>query len=195
MRKLMIILVILLIGSLFMLHSFYQKEKQARVRMENNLTTSLSEIKYYKTKNEELVAKVSGYEFRVKEFERLIPELKKEVTQLNIKLKNVKSVTQVVTEYKYINRDSVIYIPITDTTRLFKIDEKWIKAQVEITNCSYIMPGGFSIDSIPNSILTVPVVNYKGWWFWRRAIGVELHIKNSNPYVETRGATYIDLRK
>ena len=196
MKKTLITLSVLLILSVFALHSFYSGERQRRITAENNLSASLSELKTYKTKNGELVSVVQGYEFKVRDLEKLVPDLHAEIKGLKVKLKNAQSVTSVETKIVYKNKDSIVYVPGRDSTaRLFTIDDDWIKAEVTVTSCSVILPGDFYIKNIPNTTLLVPDVTYKGWWFWRKATGIELHIKNSNPYVETTGATYIDLRK
>ena len=196
MNKILLTISALLLVALFALQSFYSKERQTRIRTENNLNASLSEIKTYKTKNGELISVVQGYEFKVREFEKLLPELYAEIKGLKIKVKNVQSVTQIETKIVYKNKDSIVYVPVRDSTaRLFPIDDEWIKAEVIVTRCEVILPGDFYIKNIPNKTTLVPEVTYKGWWFWRKPIGIDLHIKQSNPYVQTTGATYIDLRK
>ena len=196
MNKILLTISALLLVALFALQSFYSKERQTRIRTENNLNASLSEIKTYKTKNGELISVVQGYEFKVREFEKLLPELYAEIKGLKIKVKNVQSVTQIETKIVYKNKDSIVYIPVRDSTaRLFPIDDEWIKAEVIVTRCEVILPGDFYIKNIPNKTTLVPEVTYKGWWFWRKPVGIDLHIKQSNPYVQTTGATYIDLRK
>lgn len=196
MNKILLTISALLLVALFALQSFYSKERQTRIRTENNLNASLSEIETYKTKNGELVSVVQGYEFKVREFEKLLPELYAEIKELKVKVKNAQSVTQIETKIVYRNKDSIVYIPVRDSTaRLFPIDDEWIKAEVIVTRCEVILPGDFYIKNIPNKTTLVPEVTYKGWWFWRKPVGIDLHIKQSNPYVQTTGATYIDLRK
>ena len=196
MNKILLTISALLLVALFALQSFYSKERQTRIRTENNLNASLSEIETYKNKNGELVSVVQGYEFKVREFEKLLPELYAEIKELKVKVKNAQSVTQIETKIVYRNKDSIVYIPVRDSTaRLFPIDDEWIKAEVIVTRCEVILPGDFYIKNIPNKTTLVPEVTYKGWWFWRKPVGIDLHIKQSNPYVQTTGATYIDLRK
>lgn len=187
--------VIILSISLIAVNSLYRAEKRERKRAENNLSASLSEIREYRTKNGELVSIISGYELKIKEVQKLMPQLYNEIASLKVKLKNAQSITKIVTEYKYINKDSIVYVSISDSARMFNIDNEWLKARMTITNCSIIKPGDFIIESIPNSIITAPEIIYKGWWFWKRPIGVDLHIKQSNPHCSTIDAIYIDLKK
>ena len=137
-----------------------------------------------------MVSVVSGYEFKLKEFAQLVPDLEK---RGSIKLKNVQSVTVVEQVIKYVNKEVIVPVRINDTTKLYSINSEWINANFKITNDNEIRPGDFNIDSIKNKILIVPEIDYKGWWFWRKAIGINVHIKNNNPYVTITGATYIDL--
>lgn len=174
--------------------SLYRGERQKRLTAQGNLTASLSQLESYKTREGELVSKIKGYEFKVKEFEQLIPRLNHEVERLSVKLKNVQSVTEIVTETKYIHEEKIVPVRENDTTKLYKVESEWINAHFRITNDNYVRAGDFVIDSIPNSTLVVPEVIYRGWWLWKRAVGIDVHIKHSNPYVSTTGATYIDLR-
>lgn len=193
MKKYLIIALVGLFVALSVTLSLYHKERAERARISNNLDASLSEVAGYKTKQGELVSVVSGYEFKLKEFSQLVPTLQKEVKELKVKLKNVQSVTEVVQVIKYVNKEVIVPIKVNDTTKLYSIDSQWIRAKFKITHDNHINPGDFVIDSIPNKILIVPEVDYKGWWFWRKAIGIDIHIKNSNPYVTNTGATYINL--
>lgn len=194
MRRALIILAITQFLVLGVTISLYRGERQKRFTTQGNLTASLSELETYKTREGELVSKVKGYEFKVKEFEQLIPQLKDQVSRLQVKLKNAQSVTEVVTEIKYVHRDRIVPVRENDTTKLYKVESEWINAHFRITNDSYVRAGDFVIDSIPNSTLLVPEVMYRGWWLWKRAVGIDVHIKHSNPYVSTTGATYINLR-
>ncbi len=173
----------------------YQKEKQEKERFESNFKSSLSDIQEYKTKQGELVAVIEGLKLKDREIKQLLPQLYSEIRELKIRLKNAQSVTKVVTEIKYVNKDSIIYIPITDSIRRFEINEEWLKAEVTVTDFKYIAPGAFKINDIPNETLIVAEGQYKGWWFWRKAVGVNVHIKHTNPYIKTIGGEYIDLKK
>lgn len=195
MKRYLILALTLSIAGLIGLGFLYVNEKKERARTERNLEASLSDIQTYKAKTGELVSVISGYELKVKEFEQLLPELYKDIATLKLKVKNAQSVTQIVTVVKYVNKDSLIPIYINDTTKLYQINDKWLKAKFRITKDKYIRPNDFSIDSIPNTAIVVPEITYKGWWFWRKATWINVHIKNSNPYMTVTEGNYIDLRK
>ena len=195
MKKYLIGIIVLLSVAVFVLQSFYAKERQTRIRTENNLSASVSELSSYKTKNGELVSIAKGYELKVKEFEQLFPKLSDSIKDLKIKLKNAQSVTQIETKIIYKNKDSIVYIPVRDSARLFKVDDKWLQAEVIVTRNEVILPGDFYIKNIPNKTELVPEVTYKGCWFWKKPTGIDLHIRHSNPYIQTTKAIYIDLRK
>ena len=46
---------------------------------------------------------------------------------MKIKLKNATSAIQIKTEYKYINKDSLVYVKINDSIRNLNIDEEYLK--------------------------------------------------------------------
>lgn len=198
MKKIGIYLFLLLIVSItvsVITFNLYQREKGERQRVERNLESSLSDIQYYISKSGELVTKIEGLELNEREFRKLESELYKEISSLKVKLKNAESVIQIETVIKYVNKDSIIYVSLNDSTRRFNIQDKWISARVDVTDFKFIPPGGFVIDSIPNKINLVSEKEYKGWWFWKKVVGVNVHIVNSNPYITVTDGKYIDLRK
>lgn len=194
MKKYLIITLFALLGAFLFVSNLYLQERKEKQRISNNLVTSLSQIETYKTKEGELVSVIKGYEFKVKEFKQLVPELYKEIKTLNIKLKNAQSVTKIITKIEYKNKDSIIPVLLNDTTKLYKIESEWVNADFKITNNNCIKPSDFNISSIPNTTIIVPEITFKGWWFWRKATGIDLHIKHSNPYITTSQGAYINLK-
>lgn len=194
MKRYLFIIIIILGISITWLWNVYHKEKQERLRAERNITALNTEISYYTTKTGKMVTRIAGLELSNKELQKLIPELHNEITELKVKLKNALSVTKITTEFKYLNRDSIIYVPIGDSLRVFEISEEYIKAQVNIKDCSLIPPGGFKILNIPNELIAVPEIKYKGWWFWKRPVSVNLDVKCSNPYIKVTKGIFVKLK-
>lgn len=194
MNKYLIALIILLTSILGGMYGLLKKERKERHRASINLEASLSELSEYKTKLGETVAIAKGYELKVNELERLLPDLYSTIKELKVKTKNIQTVVEVKTEYKYINRDIIVPVFINDTTKLYTITDEWLKAQFRITRDT-IQPNDFEILSIPNTQHIVSEATYRGWWFWRKATGINVHIKNTNPHLTTQEAAFIKLLK
>lgn len=188
------ILVALLATSIAM-YNLYRKEKQEKRVAETNLIAKSSELGSYVTKFGDTVLVLQGMRLDLLQVKQVEKNLVKKVKDLEIKLKNATGIIEIREKIKYVNKDSIIYIPLTDSTRRFKIDDPWIKAYVDVVDFEYIAPGGFVIDSIPNTSTIVPSIKTRGWWIFKKIVGVECFIHNTNPHFSTERGTYIDLRK
>ena len=191
---LIVVSVILLIINSFLVF-LYQKQSEERKVAETNLVAKSSELRTYITKLGDTVTVLQGMRLDLSQAKQIEGRLVDKVKSLEIKLKNATSVIEIREKIKYVNRDSIIYTPLTDSIRRFSINEKWITAKVDVKDFEVIPPGGFVIDSIPNNSTIVPSIKTKGWWIFKKAIGVECFIQNTNPYLFVEKGTYIDLRK
>lgn len=165
------------------------KQKQ---QWENNSIALSSDIETYKDKNGELVDKAQGLELKVSDLSLINSELYNDISAMKIKLKNATSAIQIKTEYKYINRDSLVYVKVNDSIRNLKIDEPYLKLNMNVLNDSLVLPNYLSI-VIPNKQSIVTEIKTKGWWIFKRKIGVDIHVKNSNPYLQTDSIFYVKL--
>lgn len=197
-NKLLLILgglLILMMVATAVLFSLYKDEKKERKIADENLVAKSTEMQSYVTKHGDTVKVLQGLRLEVSDVKQIERGLYDKIKSLEIKLKNATGIIQIVETIKYVNKDSIIYKPLTDSTRLFPINEEWLKAEVVVTDFKYIAPGNFKINDIPNEVLIVPTTKYKGCWIFKRAVGVELSINNTNPYVRATSGKYIDLRK
>lgn len=173
----------------------YKKEKSERKIAETNLVAKSTELKKYVTKLGDTVTILQGMRLDLSQSKQIESRLINKVKNLEIKLKNATGVVEIVEKIKYVNKDSIIYIPLNDSTRRFEIKDPWLSAKIDVTDFKYIKPGGFVIDSIPNTSIIVPSIRTKGWWIFKKTVGVECFIQNTNPYISVEKGTYIDLRK
>ena len=197
-NKLIIIFVIALVALLttsVITFNLYKKEKSERKIAETNLVAKSTELKEYVTKLGDTVTILQGMRLDLSQAKQIESRLINKVKSLEIKLKNATGVIEIVEKIKYVNKDSIIYIPLNDSTRRFEIKDPWLSAKIDVTDFKYIKPGGFIIDSINNTSTIVPSVKTKGWWIFKKTIGIECFIQNTNPYISVQGGTYIDLRK
>jgi len=191
----LIILLVASMGTSIIMWGRYLKEKRERGIAESNLVAKSTELKKYVSRFGDTINVIQGLRLDLSQAKQIEGQLMNRVKSLEVKLKNATGVIQIIEKIKYVNKDSIIYIPLNDSTRRFKIEEKWISAKIDITDCKYIPPGGFVIDSIPNTSTIVPSLKTKGWWIFKKTIGVECFIHNTNPYISVERGTYIDLRK
>lgn len=192
-RFLVVSVFLLLVVSVFLFRG-YRRERGERQRGERNVAALCSDVERYRTERGGMAAKIAGLELSVRDLERLQPELYGEISDLRVKLKHALSVTQVRTEFVYVNRDSIVYADGGDSLRRFEVADEWIRARVTVRGCRVVPAGGFEILGIPNELTAVAEVRYRGWWFWRRAVSLDLHVKNSNPYVGTADGIFVDLK-
>lgn len=76
------------------------KNKAEISRLEANQEALLTEVQYYEDSNGDLVATVNALTLRRDELENLIPSYTREIHDLKLKLKNVKTVAHVAVETK-----------------------------------------------------------------------------------------------
>jgi type II secretory pathway pseudopilin PulG len=191
----LIIIMGIIIAMMYQSMTDAQEKKQVA---ESNIAALTSKIDVYKIENNQLVYKIRGLELSERTFKQLFDSLYMEASDLKLRLKNAQSVTKIVTKIEYKNKDSIVYIPIVDSqsnSKKYIIAEPFLKAEVLTTKDSIILPGNFKIIDIPNQQLSVPVIEYRGWWFWRKPKAVVVHITNTNPYIQVTDGIYIDLSR
>lgn len=177
----------------------YFKERGKREVAEQNVIAAMSDLKTYKSKNDELITEVQGLRLNVSDLKKVNSELANDLDDMKVKLKNATSISKIETSFDYINKDTIIAeeipspgIPLVEDKR-FSIQNESIDLSFIVRDCSAILPESLLL-SIKNSQSIVTDVTYKGWWLWRKATGVNLKIKNSNRYYTVTNAYYIDLR-
>lgn len=194
MKKYLILCLVVCISLIWVLSSQLIKQR-SRIEIANtNLIAKSAELEKYVSTLGDTISILQGLRLQYYDLKKVERDLHKEVSALKIKLKNVSSIVKIETVIRYVNRDSLIYVPITDSSRKFIIDDPWIKAQFTVTSCSYIKPGDFKIDSIPAPLLFVTETQYKrSWIFWKKPIGVQVQATSKNPYLSITTGKYIQL--
>lgn len=198
--RFVVCLVILTLASIpFIFSVKYFKERGKREVAEQNVIAVLSDLKTYKSKNESLITEVQGLRLNASELKKVNSELAKELEDMRVKLKNATSISQIETSFDYTNKDSIIAEEIISPgipeviDKRFNINNESISMSFTVRDCSVILPESLTL-SINNKQSIVTDVTYKGWWLWKKAVGVNLKVKNSNRYYSVINAYYIDLR-
>lgn len=181
-------------GSL-LFYKKYKKEKEERIRIERNWIAQNDTIRTYKTKTGWLTQELSIQEIKHHELKKINSELYDDISDLKIKLKNAKSITKIETKIEYINKDSIVYVEVGFNKRNFIINEKdnWFSANITITDGEYIAPGDAKLET-RDSLIIVPDIKYKGWWFWKKIDRVSVTVANKNPYSKNSILHY-DIKK
>ena len=180
----------------------YANQKHEKTIWKQNTEAALSKIEIYKINDSIQVVKIDGLVMSLNDAEIMNKKLVYQVKQLNVKNNELSALIAIQQEQLLQNPDT-IYVPITpltDTTaRQLNVayNNKWIDAKIQIDDYgdkAVILPNGLQWQS-RDSIYVVPAIKWKGCWFWKRAVGVQLHMFNSNPHTKIVGAQYIELKK
>lgn len=172
----------IVIGATSFLFYDYKKQVAEKKRFERNWIAENETVKEYKTKSGWQAQELTAKETRLSELSKVNTELNDAVKELRLKLKNAESITKIETVIKYVNRDSIVYIEREPGIREFNISDPWFNADVAITECEYIAPGDFKLETRDSTIL-VSDIKYKGWWFWKKVDKLSITVANKNPHV------------
>ena len=180
----------------------YADQKHEKTIWKQNTESALSKIEIYKINDSIQIVKIDGLVMSLNDAEIMNKKLVHQVKQLNVKNNELSALIAIQQEQLLQNPDT-IYVPITpltDTTaRQLNVayNDQWIDAKIQIDDYgdkAIILPNGLQWQS-RDSIYVVPAIKWKGCWFWKRAVGVQLHMFNSNPHTKIVGAQYIELKK
>lgn len=165
-----------------------QKENE---RVSNNFFAANQEIKTVRNKNGELSSTVNQLNLTVSELKQYSEQTASELNNMRVKLKNVSNITHFQTRIVY----KVDTVFAGDTTihdgdhispggsKAFRIKNEWIDNSFQVrTDSNTVSVSNYSL-AVRDSIITVTETQYKRFWiFWKRPVGVKLHIKSFNPY-------------
>lgn len=191
--KLMPILIALaLAGAGLIIHQRNQisKLKKENERVSNNFFNANQEIKTVRNKNGELSSTVNQLNLTVSELKQYSEQTASELNNMRVKLKNVSNITHFQTRIVY-KIDTVFAGDSTHEeshissvgSKAFRIKNEWIDNSFQVrTDSNRMYLSNYSL-SVRDSIITVTETQYKRFWiFWKRPVGVKLHIKSFNPY-------------
>ena len=191
--KLMPLLIALaLAGTGLIIHQRNQisKLKKENERVSNNFFAANQEIKTVRNKNGELSSTVNQLNLTVSELKQYSEQTASELNNMRVKLKNVSNITHFQTRIVY-KVDTVFAGDSTHEesqtlaggSKAFRIKNEWIDNSFQVrTDSNRMYLSNYSL-AVRDSIITVTETQYKRFWiFWKRPVGVKLHIKSFNPY-------------
>lgn len=179
----------------FGMTKMYRNVKEDRDRVSDNFFKVKQDIDSLQTDNGDLQYTVESLELKGKELKKYNSDLVQRVEDMGIKIKHLQSIDNI--KYKYIYKtDTVPIEKITDTTFMASINNDWIKLEQRITlieSNSYIRIDSLSLE-VEDDLAIGKEIKYKGWWFWKKAIGIKLHISSKNPYLNIDRMESINLK-
>jgi hypothetical protein len=185
--KFILFLILLTVSSLFFSFKSYQKSKRIKSDYERVVKVSSTlgdKLTYLRGENNQLIAQNNSLSLSKNELELLLPELKKQISSLGVKLKNAQSVTSteftIETPATVVLRDTLFYDSIPVKTFDYKDGYFSISGSlddsIQMLNMSY-------------SDTLVQVV-YKGerekpwlWIFSKRKLMQRVSLKNPNAQI------------
>lgn len=187
-----ILIALALAGTGLIIHQRNQisKLKKENERVSNNFFAANQEIKTVRNKNGELSSTVNQLNLTVSELKQYSEQTVSELNNMRVKLKNVSNITHFQTRIVY-KVDTVFAGDSTHEeshissggSKAFRIKNEWINNSFQVrTDSNRMYLSNYSL-AVRDSIITVTETQYKRFWiFWKRPVGVKLHIKSFNPY-------------
>lgn len=187
-------LIAIILGLLYYGMKTIEKLNKENDRLESNLENINFDFDKTKTKNGELMYSVNALTVKASELELINSTLNNSLTNLGVKIKNLQSATDI--RYVYNTTYDTIYID--SKISKFKYSYKHPGKYTEFTSDINIPSGLFSADStkfspyltdvkfkLKDSLLIAHEWQYKrSWIFWKKVVGVKVHIKSENPDFE-----------
>lgn len=194
-----IIALILLVWWIYSLLNKIEYLQEEGNRKDQNIENMSFDVKETKLKNGQLQYTVNSLTLRNDELKHFSSDIFKRLNEMDLKIKNIKSVTNIDYNYttnigdtlksKMINKNKFLiaynknnldfsgFINIPEGYPNFEIPEDFAK----IDSTKYPYMSNLSV-TFSDTLLIVPEIKYKRRWiFWKKATGVEMHIKSENP--------------
>ena len=194
MTKYLLFIIIILAGSLVISVRSCRGIREDRNRLSDNQRTLLSNVEFYRTKDSLSVASVERLTLSNREFNRYCGNLEKQVKDLNLKVKRLQSVSQAVTETKYVIktaiRDSILPGRI-DTLKCINYRDLYLT----FSGCVDREYFSGTIESRDTLVQIVHRVPRKFLFIRWGTKAIRQEVVNRNPYSKIVYTKYIELRK
>ncbi|MBR4228057.1 MAG: hypothetical protein IKR72_03040 [Bacteroidales bacterium] len=188
-------------------HKKLVQTKEEAARLEDNQTSLLSQVEYYRSENGELVASVQSLTMRNEEIGALLPQYEKELKSLKIELRKAKSIAHVETE-----TNAEIVAPIQPGTgpaepvapanedkdkekaptypREFSWSDDWLSVSGKIYPDTVVC----SIVNRDSLLLVAHYAKRKCLFFkGRKGKLLKYDVKTKNPHTEIKGLEFIEV--
>lgn len=175
----------------FMLNSFMSENK----RLESNQRSLMEGIKIYQTKDSNNAASVEALKLTNSELRRYNEDLVKNVKNLNLKIKNLQSISQTATttgyNVKIQVKDSLIYLPgKVDTLKCVDFNTKWLTVQGCVQNRQFTG----RIESRDSILTVVHRVPHRFLFFRYGTKAVRQEVTCKNPDSKITFTEYLEFK-
>lgn len=181
--------------------SSYKRVKIENGRLTNNQTALMTDIEYYKTESGRNASKIMELELTKSEFEKLLPELQKQVKELKIKNKYLESLSSTGTKTDVDGSSTLrdtVYITVKDSSvikqeaKYFKWSDSWNKIQGTIYPNDKVDVSYHGVDTLTMAAVRVA----KKFLFFRWGTKyIEVDAVNANPSTKIVYNQKIKIRK
>lgn len=167
----------------------YLKEERNRYR--SNTEALLSDMKRIRIDSTTLAVDANTLLLQTDNYKRLWAEDAEKIRRLGVKIKNLEAAArhevEIAGPIDAAVRDTVV---IRDTVPILRQKVEMITPHIRLTG---LIENERLKDEIrvPVTLRQAVWVEYKGWWFWKRAKAVHQTIVGDNPYVDIRYSEYI----
>ena len=179
----------------------YKRAKIENGRLTNNQTALMTDIEYYKTESGRNASKIMELELTKSEFEKLLPELQKQVKELKIKNKYLESLSSTGTKTDVDGSSTLrdtVYITVKDSSvikqeaKYFKWSDSWNEIQGTIYPNDKVDVSYHGVDTLTMAAVRVP----KKFLFFRWGTKyIEVDAVNANPSTKIVYNQKIKIRK
>lgn len=194
-NKTLLITVLLLGGILWLQHRRTIRLTEERDRFRMNNTALLSEVKRMRIDSATMAVDAKALKLTIDEYKEFRVEDAETIRRLGVKIRNLEAAARHEVEVKApidaAIRDTLI---VRDTIPLLRQKVEMITPHIQLTGLieNKRLKGDIKVPVTLNQAIWV---EYKGWWFWKRAKAVHQLISSDNPYVEIRYSEYIKIDK
>lgn len=195
MSRYLLLAVVILIGVITALSYSLKQEKAETTRLTGNQRSLLEDIRLYRTKDSLSAASVERLQLTNREFEKYCSDLEKVVSDLNIKVKRLQSVTSTGTETGY-----EVNIPVKDSVVVR--DSAIILKCIELHTPYLDISGCIDMNKFTGSILSrdtldqiVHRVPHQFWFIKWGTKAIRQEIVCRNPNSQITYSRYIELKR
>ena len=179
----------------------YKRVKIENGMLTNNQTALMTDIEYYKTESGRNASKIMELELTKSEFEKLLPELQKQMKELKIKHKYLESLSSTGTKTDVDGSSTLrdtVYITVKDSSvikqeaKYFKWSDSWNKIQGTIYPNDKVDVSYHGVDTLTMAAVRVA----KKFLFFRWGTKyIEVDAVNANPSTKIVYNQKIKIRK
>lgn len=194
-NKTLLITVLLLGGILWLQHRRTIRLTEERDRFRMNNTALLSEVKRMRIDSATMAVDAKALKLTIDEYKEFRAEDAETIRRLGVKIRNLEAAARHEVEVKApidaAIRDTLI---VRDTIPLLWQKVEMITPHIQLTGLieNKRLKGDIKVPVTLNQAIWI---EYKGWWFWKRAKAIHQLISSDNPYVEIRYSEYIKIDK